>query len=54
MEANADIKTRIKRKLMEEEVEEKFLLDAQTRAERRMRQEVAKSKWLSSQEEKRK
>jgi hypothetical protein len=52
MEGNADIKTNIKKKLMEEEEEEKFLLESQSRAERRMRQEVAKRKWLSSQEEK--
>ena len=35
IECNADIKLRIKKKLMEEEEEERFLLEAQGRAERR-------------------
>ena len=52
MECNAELKLSIKKKLMEEEEEEKFLLEAQSGAERRMRQEIARSKWLSSQEEK--
>ena len=52
LDCNAELKVRIKKKLMEEEEEERFLLEAQGRAERRMRQEVARRKWLSSQEEK--
>ena len=49
MEFNAEIKSNIRKKLEEEDKEERLLLEAQGRAERRMRQEVARSRWLSSQ-----
>ena len=52
MECNAGLKSSIKSKLMEEEEEERILMEAQRTAERRIRQEVARKNWLSSQEEK--
>ena len=52
MEFNAEIKSNIRKKLEEEDEEERLLLEAQGRAERRMRQEVARNRWLSRREEK--
>ena len=51
-ECNADIKISIRKKFEEEDKEEKLLLEAQGRADRRMRQEVTRSRRLSSREEK--
>jgi hypothetical protein len=51
MEANKDIKRRIEMKIVEEEQEMKILLDAQVKAERMMRQEEARCRWLSTREE---
>ena len=51
MEANKDIKRRIEMKIIEEEEEMKMLLDAQFKTERMMRQEEARSRWLSVREE---
>ena len=52
MEANNDIRKRIEMKMLEEEEEIKILLEVQARAERKMMQEEAKSRWLSLREEK--
>ena len=47
IKSNAEIKSRIKKKLEEEDDEERLLVEAQGRAERMMRQEVARKRWLS-------
>ena len=44
---NAAIKSSIRKKLEEEDEEERLLVEAQGRAERRMKQEVAGNRWLS-------
>ena len=52
IESNAAIKSRIKKKLEEENNEERLLVEAQGTAERMMRQEVARNRSLSGREEK--
>ena len=52
MEYNTEIKSRIEKKLKEEEEEVRVLLEGQTRAERLTRPEDALGRWLSIREEK--
>ena len=47
IERNDAVKSSIRKKLEEEDEEERLLVEAQGRAERRMRQEVARNRWLS-------